>query len=255
MDTWEILSATAAAIFVAVTILWLVSLWLKDASIADLFWGFGFVVIAAIAYAMGNQDLRGGLVAVLTAVWGLRLTGYLCWRNLGHGEDSRYRAMRDHHQERFWWVSFFTVFLLQGTIMWIVSLPVQVGQRSVQDLGPANFIGVAVWLVGFLFESIGDYQLARFKMDPANKGKVMDQGLWRYTRHPNYFGNALIWWGLTLLAMNLSTGWLLVSPVLMTFLLLKVSGVALLDKDLSNRSDEFRRYIARTSAFVPWPPS
>lgn len=254
MDVSSILAMNLVVVAVAVTLLWLVSLPLKDASIADLFWGAGFVLIALITFAVGDGTSRGIWLTVLTSIWGLRLSAYLSWRNHGKPEDSRYKAMRDHHGARFAWVSLLTVFLLQGAIMWVVSLPVQVGQVGGGPMSAFNYIGVAVWVVGFGFEAIGDFQLARFKSDQTNRGKVMDQGLWRYTRHPNYFGNCLIWWGLMMVAVTSSTLWLAISPILMTFLLLKVSGVALLDSDLKNRSDEFRRYIQQTSAFVPWWP-
>jgi steroid 5-alpha reductase family enzyme len=254
MELSNILISNAVIVLTAVSILWVVSIPLKDASIADLFWGFGFVLIAVVSWFMGTRDLRASLLTLMTASWGLRLTGYLAWRNHGKPEDARYAAMRKHHGDRFWWVSLLTVFLLQGTIMWVVSLPVQTGQTNETPLKSAAFLGIGIWLVGFLFESVGDFQLARFKADPANSGQVMDQGLWRYTRHPNYFGNCLIWWGITATAFSIANAWILISPVLMTFLLLKVSGVALLDRDLQNRSDEFRDYIQRTSAFVPLPP-
>ncbi|MGB7348033.1 MAG: DUF1295 domain-containing protein [Pirellulaceae bacterium] len=254
MDLSSILLTTAVVIAAAVSLLWVISLPLKNASIADIFWGLGFVLIAAIAFTMGARDLRAIFVTVLTSIWGLRLTLYLAWRSHGKPEDSRYAAMRDHHGTRFWWVSFLTVFALQGAIMWGVSLPVQLGNTGDVPLGWFNYLGTAVWSIGFFFELVGDYQLARFKSAPENKGKVMDQGLWHYTRHPNYFGNSLIWWGLTMIAVTMSTSWLIISPIAMTFLLLKVSGVALLDKDLKNRSDQFRKYIQQTNAFLPWPP-
>ncbi len=254
MELINLLSLNATIVLAAVLILWVISVWLKDASIADIFWGFGFVLIAIVSWSMGTRDSRATLLTLLTAIWGLRLTGYLAWRNHGKPEDSRYAAMRKHHGDRFWWVSLLTVFLLQGAIMWIVSLPVQAGQTNEAPMSYLAFLGFAAWLVGFFFESVGDFQLARFKSNPANSGQVMDQGLWKYTRHPNYFGNCLVWWGITAVAFSVANAWIVVSPVLMTFLLLKVSGVALLDKDLKNRSDDFRDYIQRTSAFIPLPP-
>jgi steroid 5-alpha reductase family enzyme len=162
--------------------------------------------------------------------------------------------MRATRGEAFWWVSLLTVFLLQGIVMWLVSLPVQVGQLNSAPLNVLAWLGIAIWLVGWLFESIGDYQLARFKLSSPPPGSVMDRGLWRYTRHPNYFGNALIWWGIFLVAVQGNTWWLALSPILMTFLLIKVSGVALLERSLASRSEEYRQYIRRTSPFLPWPP-
>jgi steroid 5-alpha reductase family enzyme len=253
MPSSSLLLLNAAIIAAVMLILWLLSLRLRDASIVDIFWGLGFVVIAWNTQAWTDGGSRASLLVTLTTLWGLRLGAYLAWRNIGKGEDARYRAMRTHHGERFWWVSLLTVFALQGSVMWLISLPVQVGQTVSGEVGVIGLMGVAVWLVGFLFESIGDLQLARFKSDPGNAGKVMDRGLWRYTRHPNYFGNALIWWGLFLVAATVPTLWIVISPLLMTFLLLKVSGVALLEKSLASRSAEYRQYVERTSAFIPWP--
>lgn len=198
--------------------------------------------------------MRSILLVAMTTIWGVRLAVYLAWRNHGKDEDPRYKAMRDYRGNSFWWVSLFTIFGLQGAVMWLVSLPVQVGQADVTPLSVLNYGGMIVWTLGFLFESLGDYQLARFKSNSEAEGQVMDQGLWRYTRHPNYFGNALIWWGIFWVSASSSTFWLAISPILMTFLLLKVSGVALLEKSLATRSEEYRDYIRRTSTFIPWPP-
>lgn len=234
--------------------LWLISLRTKDASIVDIFWGIGFVVISWVTYCRTDGSPRAILLAVLTTLWGLRLAGYLAWRNHGRGEDKRYKAMRDYRGESFWWVSLITVFFLQGAVMWVIALPIQVGQFSDDSLSIVNYVGVVFWLVGFLFEAIGDYQLARFKNEVDRQRLVMDRGLWRYTRHPNYFGNAMIWWGLFLISVTTATTWLIISPILMNCLLVKVSGVALLEKDLAARSEEYRQYIRRTSSFLPWPP-
>ena len=201
-------------------------------------------------------DARQWLLVVMTTVWGLRLAGYLAWRNLGHGEDYRYRAMRKHWGPRFPIISLLTVFTLQGALMFVVSLGVQLGQAATSpDLGVLAWIGAAVWAVGLAFEAIGDWQLARFKKDPANAGQVMDRGLWRYTRHPNYFGDACVWWGIALVAAETGLGrWGLLGAAVMTVLLLRVSGVALLEKSLSKRKPGYAEYVARTSAFVPLPP-
>lgn len=249
---------TRAALVIAILMVgtWLLSLVLKNASIVDITWGLGFV---AVAWS-GRIDTDGNaarqwLLTVLVSVWGVRLAGYLFWRNHGKGEDFRYRAMRKHWGQRFGLVSLVTVFALQGTLMWIVSLPVQLGQARATAIGPLAYIGAAVWLIGIGFEAVGDLQLARFKADPSNAGRVMDQGLWRYTRHPNYFGDSLVWWGIALIAAETGTGaWGLIGAAVMTVLLLKVSGVALLEKSLVKRRDGYREYVARTSAFVPLPP-
>jgi len=254
VNVTQILLLNAGLILTAMIVLWMVSVRLRDASIVDIFWGLGFVLIAWATLAVTPLGLRSILLVTMTSIWGVRLAAYLAWRNHGRGEDSRYLAMRESRGDSFWWVSLLTVFGLQGVVMWLISLPVQVGQNEQASLSVLNFAGVVIWLVGFLFEAVGDFQLARFKSDPLNKGKVMDQGLWRYTRHPNYFGNALVWWGIGIVAVSTSTLWLAISPIGMTFLLLKVSGVALLERDMSSRSSEYRDYIRRTSTFIPWPP-
>lgn len=242
-----------------VTTVWLLSLVLRNASIIDIFWGPGFVLLA-IVYALLSEDGYSGrqlLVVALTAIWGLRLGGYILWRNAGHGEDYRYQKMRENAGSAFWWRSLFTVFLLQGVILWIVAWPLLVAVHSDEpdNLTIADIIGAAVWLVGFLFEAVSDLQLARFKADPANRGKVMDRGLWRYSRHPNYFGNAALWWGLFIIAAGTPWGIATVfSPLLMTFLLTRVSGVALLERTIKKRRPEYEDYERRTSAFIPLPP-
>lgn len=254
----DVLLASAAAVAVLMVSMWIVSVLVKDASIVDIVWGLGFVVVAATALAVGEGwDVRRQLLAVLVAIWGLRLSGYLAWRNLGHGEDYRYQAMRKRWGDRFWLVSLVQVFLLQGVLMWIVSLPVQLAATEAEpgDFGPLAYVGVALWFVGLLFETLGDAQLARFKADPANSGQVMDQGLWRYTRHPNYFGDFCVWWGIFLVAAETTAArWGIVGPVLMSFLLLRVSGVAMLEKTIGKRRPGYEAYVARTSAFFPRPP-
>lgn len=250
---------TLAVIAGAMTLLWLVSLVRRDASIVDPFWGSGFILVVSDLFQntpLAQQCSRCWLVWSLVLIWGIRLSVHLFVRNIGHGEDYRYRAMRDYHGPRFWWVSLFTVFLLQGAILWIVSLPVQVtiAGASTRPLGLLDFFGVIVWCVGFFFETVGDYQLARFRKDPGNSGRVMDQGLWRYTRHPNYFGDFCVWWGLYLISVSAGGSWTVFSPLLMSFLLLKVSGVSLLEKTVTTRRPAYADYQARTSAFFPRPP-
>lgn len=255
MPLIQLLLLNAVVVASVLVTLWLISLKIADVSIIDIFWGLGFVVIAWTTLVMTTPGARSLILTVLTTIWGVRLAGYLAWRNAGKGEDPRYAAMREHHGDRFWWVSLFTVFFLQGIVMWIVALPIVVGQTTGAALSPLNYLGIGMWGIGFLFESLGDWQLARFKAQPENRGRVMDQGLWRYTRHPNYFGNALLWWGLFIIAVSPSTWWLCISPLLMNFLLLKVSGVSLLEKGLKQRSQAYRDYVQRTSPFIPWPPS
>ncbi len=255
--TGDVLLAGGVAILVLMVATWLVSLAWHDASIVDPIWPLGFVMVAWVtrAVATGN-DARQWLLVALVSVWGLRLSGYLAWRKRGAPEDPRYQAMRRHWGDRFPAVSLVTVFLLQGVLMWIVSLPVQLGQiRSTPGLGVLAVLGVLVWLVGFAFETIGDAQLARFKADPASRGQVMDRGLWRYTRHPNYFGDACVWWGIALVAAESALGAIgLVGALVMTVLLVRVSGVPMLERSLAKRRPGYNDYVRRTSAFVPRPP-
>ena len=252
------LLATAGAVVAFMLLGWVTSLVMKDASIVDILWGSGFVVVAWTAFAAGDgYDGRKWLITIMATLWGLRLSGYLAWRNIGKGEDYRYQAMRRHWGPRFPIISLFTVFGLQGVLMYLVSMPLQVAQLSGTpgELTILDYLGAAVFAVGLAFESIGDFQLARFKADPANKGKVMDRGLWRYTRHPNYFGDCVVWWGIFLVA--LAEPWNVVvvfSPIIMTVLLTRVSGVALLERSIGKRREGYDEYIRRTSSFIPMPP-
>jgi len=252
------LVASALAIVVLMLVTWGISVAIKNASIVDIVWGLGFVVVAwTVRLAVDEGlDARQWLLVTMTTVWGLRLAGYLAWRNLGHGEDYRYRAMRKHHGPKFPLISLYSVFALQGALMWIVSLPVQLGQAdATPDIGVIAIAGVVMFLVGLFFEVVGDAQLARFKADPANAGKVMDRGLWQYTRHPNYFGDCCVWWGIALVAAETGTGAIgLIGAVVMTVLLRRVSGVTFLEKTIVKRREGYRMYIERTSPFIPRPP-
>jgi len=243
---------------VAMFALWLASLALRDASIVDIWWGPGFALIACAAWVLGSggDAPRRALATWLVVLWGSRLGGYLAWRNLGHGEDPRYQAMRRRWGSRFALASLVTVFGLQAVLMWFVSLPVQaVHVSSGGPLGPLDAAGTALAVIGLFFETVGDFQLARFRADPANRARVMDRGLWRYTRHPNYFGDCCVWWGLYAIAAATPLGaWTIASPIAMTFLLLRVSGVALLERSIGKRRPDYADYAARTSAFVPRPP-
>jgi len=240
------------------SLVWVVGLLRRDVSIVDVFWGLGFVLVSWIYYvdAGPGGGPRRLLVPALVTLWGLRLALHIAWRSRGRGEDPRYAAMRARDPERFPWRSLVTVFWLQAAILWIVAMPllqVQIQPRPLA-LGALDALGLSLFAIGFLFESLGDWQLARFKADPANRGRVMDRGLWRYTRHPNYFGDATLWWGLALLALATDGGWwVLLSPLLMTGLLLKVSGVTLLEKGLSETKPGYADYVRRTSAFLPLP--
>ncbi|MCC7044459.1 MAG: DUF1295 domain-containing protein [Acidobacteria bacterium] len=238
-------------------VLWLVSLRLRDASIVDIFWGLGFVVVTWTAHVVsGNDSSRAWITCGMVTIWGVRLALHLARRNLGHGEDYRYRAMREKHGSGFPLISLGTVFLLQAVLLWIIALPAQAvhAPDAVGPLGWIDAAGVVAWTVGLAFEWIGDVQLARFKASPSSGGAVMDRGLWRYSRHPNYFGNFLLWWGIGLMAVAAGAWWALVGPALLTFLLLRVSGVALLESTITTRRPGYRVYVQRTSAFVPWFP-
>jgi steroid 5-alpha reductase family enzyme len=257
--TLTLFLTTLAAALALMFVVWLMSLVRRDVSIIDAFWGPGFALVALVALLTTTGfEGRRWLLLTLTVVWGLRLGGYLLWRNLKAGEeDYRYRAMRQRHGARFPLVSLFTVFGLQAVLLWFIALPVQV---AIAAAAPARWswldgLGVGVWAVGLFFEVVGDGQLARFKADPANRGKVLDTGLWRYTRHPNYFGDFLVWWGLFLIALSVPDGWKTVaSPLLMSFFLMKVSGVPLLEGKLAKTRPGYREYVERTNAFFPGPP-
>jgi steroid 5-alpha reductase family enzyme len=194
------------------------------------------------------------LVLVLVAVWAVRLSVYLTWRNWGEPEDRRYRRIRRHYEPGFTLASLYVIFGLQGLLAWIVSLPLLAAIAAPRSLGALDYAGVALWAVGIVFETVGDWQLARFKSDAANRGRVMDRGLWRYTRHPNYFGDTCVWWGFYLIALAGGGWWSFAGPLLMTFLLVRVSGVALLERDISERRPAYRDYILRTNAFMPGRP-
>jgi steroid 5-alpha reductase family enzyme len=252
----EVLLVSAGGLLGYVLALWALSLPLRDVSIVDPAWGAGFVIVALLALAIG-QGCHGRrlLLAVLVTLWGLRLAGHLLARKLREpGEDPRYGEMRERRGERFALWSLATVFLLQGALIWVVSLPIQAAAPQPDRLGLLDGIGAAVWAVGMFFEAVGDLQLSRFKADPANRGTVMQRGLWRYTRHPNYFGDFLLWWGIYLIA--LSTGdawWTIAGPLCMSTLLIRVSGKTLLEDRMRARPG-YAEYVSRTSGFFPLPP-
>ncbi len=247
--------ALAALLIVAVAG-WLVSLPLRNVSLVDTLWSLKFLLCAVIYAALQPQlGPRGQLCLLLVGVWALRLALYITWRNRGHGEDRRYQAIRRNNEPGFAWKSLYIVFGLQALLVWVISLPLLAAITSAAPLGLLDLAGVLLWTVGLVFEAGGDLQLARFKANPANAGKVMDRGLWRYTRHPNYFGDCCVWWGLALLALAAGGWWSLPGPLLMTVLLLKVSGVALLEKDIGERRPDYQAYIRRTRAFFPGRPS
>lgn len=255
MFDWGVFLLAFGVIFTACCGLWLVSLMKQDVSIVDSLWPMLFL-LAAITYYLALPAIgpRGELLLVLVTLWALRLFTYITWRNWGEEEDRRYQQIRANNQPNFELKSLVIVFVLQGVIAWVISIPLLAATGAPQSLSLVDFAGIALWGIGMVFEAGGDYQLARFKSNPANRGKVMRYGLWRYTRHPNYFGNACIWWGFGLLALSTGAWWALLSPLLMTFLLLKVSGVSLLEQDIGERRPDYAEYIRDTSSFIPLPP-
>jgi steroid 5-alpha reductase family enzyme len=191
---------------------------------------------------------------ILVSLWAVRLSAHITWRNWGQPEDRRYAEIRRRNEPGFTFKSLYLVFALQGMLAWLISLPFIAAFAGEASIGLLDYLGIALWLVGMVFEAGGDYQLVRFKAEPGNKGKVMASGLWRYTRHPNYFGDFCVWWGYFLIALSAGGWWSIFSPLLMSYLLLRVSGVALLEKDIGERRPKYGDYVARTNAFFPGPP-
>lgn len=255
MITVWLYGAAVVATLMAVT--WAASYLRVDASLVDRVWGLGFVVAAWVyAVAAPSTSVRAIVVVSLVTIWGLRLSAFITWRNWGHGEDKRYRAMRDKRPDSFALRSLVTVFLLQAVLAAVISVPLlaAIAEPSPPEFGWLDVAAVALWLIGFVFEAFGDAQLARFRADEQNRDKVMDRGLWRYTRHPNYFGDTVVWWSYGLFAVAVGAWWALAGALLMTVLIVKVSGVALTDATMkrSNRPG-YDAYVRRTNAFVPGP--
>lgn len=253
-----VLLCTALAVAVALGITFAVALRVGRQAVIDVTWGLGFVAIALTAFVVtgGQGDaLRRWLALALTAAWGLRLAAHIYSRSRGKGEDPRYAAMLARTDGNAGAYALLHIYLPQGLIMWFVSLPVQAAMVVRGGLPWVLWFGVVVWAVGFFFESVGDLQLTRFRGNPANRGKVLDTGLWRYTRHPNYFGDACVWWGIALVAFSAWPGILtLASPVLMTWFLARGTGKPLLEKGMADRRPGYADYVRRTSGFVPLPP-
>lgn len=255
---WQIWLGGLLSALVLMTATWAISVPRRDVSIVDRVWGPAFVVLAWTYAVLGDAwTPRTWLVLVLVTVWGLRLGGYITWRNWGEGEDKRYVRMRERN-DSFAVSSLWRVFWLQGVLAWLISVPLLAATVRVPDggLGWLDLLAVVAWLVGFVYEAGGDWQLQRFLADPDNRGKVMDRGLWKHTRHPNYFGDTVVWWSYGLFALAVGAWWALVGPALMTFLIVKVSGVALTDAGMSkggSRREGHEEYVRRTNAFVPGP--
>lgn len=238
---------------------WLLSIGLRNVAIVDIAWGLGFVLVAITSQLCSASDgINHWLLPVLVGLWGCRLGLYLAWRNLGKPEDKRYRVMRDLRGPAFVYSSLWVVFLPQGALILLISLPIQAGiQEANITWHPLHIPGITLWTTGLLFEAVSDYQLARFLADPGSKGQVMNRGLWYYTRHPNYFGDFLVWWGIYCVALAGTTEhiwWTIIGPLVMSFLLMRVSGVPLLEQTLKTTRPGYADYILRTNSFFPWWP-
>ena len=237
------------------TVVWVASLIRKDASLVDPFWSLAFITLGT-TYRFASDTAYGARPAIvlgLLFVWGVRLSAYLFWRNAGKGEDYRYQAMRKRQGPSFPLKSLFTVFWLQAILAWVVSLPLLAAVDGTDPLGFFDYVGVVFFMVGIFFETAGDFQLARFKANPANAGKVMDKGVWRYTRHPNYFGDFMVWWGFYFFAWGAGGWWAFVGPILMSVLLMRISGAALLEKKLGKTREGYEEYVRTTNGFFPGP--
>ena len=258
MALWQIWLAGLGTASALMVLTWIASVVQQDASLVDRVWGLAFVVLAwTYAVAAGPFDARTWLVLALVTVWGARLSVFITWRNWGHGEDARYVAMREKRPTTFTGRSLVTVFLLQAALAWLISVPL-LGATTIDGgpLGLLDAVAVLVWTIGFVFEAGGDHQLSRFLADPANRGKVMDRGLWAYTRHPNYFGDTVVWWSYLLLALAVGAWWGAFGTVLMSLLIVKVSGVALTERRMGRAGGQregHAEYVRRTNAFFPGP--
>jgi steroid 5-alpha reductase family enzyme len=245
------LGVTAAAAFGA----WLLSVARRNVAIVDSLWPLMFAFMAC-TYAAGAPRLgpRAAWILVLVGAWAMRLFIYITARNWGHAEDRRYRGIRARNEPHFAAKSLYLVFALQAALAWVISLPLLGAILSPRPPGILDAAGAGLWLLGFIFEAGGDWQLARFKAQPSNQGKVMDRGLWRLTRHPNYFGDFCVWWGFYLMGVSAGAWWSILGPLLMSLLLLRVSGVTLLEKDIGERRPQYAEYVRRTNAFFPGMP-
>jgi steroid 5-alpha reductase family enzyme len=252
---FELWISALPVLLIAATFTWLLSLPLRNVSIVDSLWSL-MLFAAGVIYGLGADPRAPRLAFVLwlAALWAARLSIYITARGMGKGEDHRYQAIRARNEPHFKWKSLYLVFWLQAALAWIISLPLLGVFASNQPIGALDYAGILLWLVGFVFEAGGDWQLARFRKDPANAGAVMNRGFWRFTRHPNYFGEFCIWWGFWLMAASAGAWWSAAGPALLTLLLLRVSGVGLLEKDIGKRRPQYADYVLKTNAFFPGPP-
>jgi steroid 5-alpha reductase family enzyme len=255
MNSYDSLLISGLALALLAIVLWLVSLYRRDVSIVDAFWSL-MILLAGVIYFVGETTLstRATLILLLVILWAVRLSVHIARRNHGQGEDVRYQVIRANNEPNFEYKSLYIVFGLQALLAWLVSLPLLGAIKSESQWHLLDYAALTLWLVGMLFETVADYQLARFKSNPQNQGRVMDRGLWRFSRHPNYFGEFCIWWGFYGFALAAGAWWSVISPLLITVLLLKVSGVALLEKTISKRRPDYQAYCQRTNAFFPWFP-
>jgi steroid 5-alpha reductase family enzyme len=250
LTTWL---AALPVLLAAAAITWVISVRQRNVTIVDTLWSLLFI-LAALTYALaGPAGPRAWLIVAMVGLWGARLAIYLAWRNFGHEEDRRYQAIRRRNEPNFALKSLYLVFGFQAVLAWVISLPLLGAVVGTPSLGWLDAAGVALWLIGLVFEAGGDWQLARFKRDAANAGQVMDRGLWRYTRHPNYFGDFCVWWGYYLMALSAGAWWTIIGPLIMSLLLLRYSGVRLLERSIGKRRPAYAEYVRRTNAFLPGP--
>jgi len=258
MDFFEIFIRGLLPVLSFFALVWVISTFLKNAGIVDIIWGLGYVLVAWFFFLQtGPTTSRGVLILILTTLWGFRLAIYIFGRNFGKDEDFRYQDFRNHYGPgRYWWVSFFQVFMLQGFLVWIISAPILAVMHFTthNSFNWIDGIALLIWLTGFVFEAGGDWQMARFKAKPENKGKILQTGFWKYTRHPNYFGDAMVWWGFALFSVATKSYLPVLSAVLMTLLLLRVSGISLLEKTMKHKKPGYLQYMKKTSPFIPWFP-
>lgn len=246
----------AAVLFIYMRVWFVIALLKKRNDVADVAWGLGFVLLAWVSYFLARDPgIRGLLVCIMVSIWGFRLAWHIHTRNRGKVEDYRYGAWRKEWGKWFYLRSYFQVYLLQGTLLFLVAFPVLLINKSTGTaLGVSDIFGFGMWIIGFFFETVGDAQLASFIKNPSNKGKIMQGGLWAYTRHPNYFGEVTQWWGLWMIGLSVPGGWLgIIGPITITLLILKVSGIPMLEKRMQENPD-FAEYKRRVSMLIPLPP-
>ena len=252
MIDWSAFIWSGASLLLVAAVFWLISLIRNDVSIVDSLWSLMFLLVTLVYVSLVDDGgPRANLIVALVALWAIRLSVYITWRNHGQPEDYRYQEIRANNEPFFRYKSLYIVFVLQAVLAWVISMPLAAAISGQSAIGFLDYAGVALFAVGLTFEALGDFQLSQFRRDPANAGKVLDTGLWRFTRHPNYFGNFTLWWGFYLVALSAGGWWTVISPLLMSILLLKVSGVALLEKDISVRRPQYENYILHTNAFFP----